>query len=152
MKTCENCGGEFDGKGVSYGRFCRRRCYHTAWMREQRHADPQKYREDMRRRREDPDFAARQRASRLASDEQHRAEKIAQQRRYVEANPEKAAAKEAVRRAIRAGTLVREPCLFCDSPRTHAHHHDYSQPLAVTWLCPKHHGLVHRKIEVAHVG
>lgn len=153
MSTCENCSKEFSGPGVSYGRFCGRRCYHTAWMRARRHADPQAYREEMRRRREDPEFAARQRASRLASDARRRAEKIAEQERYASANPEKVGAKHAVRRAVARGELDREPCLFCEAPKTHAHHHDYSQPLAVTWLCPRHHGLVHRKNEgVTHVG
>ena len=65
------------------------------------------------------------------------------------------AARERCRRAwtlhnaTRGGTVVPEPCLFCESPDTHAHHHDYTQPLAVTWLCSRHHGLVHRAPPVA---
>lgn len=45
--------------------------------------------------------------------------------------------------AIAAGTLVREPCLFCDREPSEAHHHDYDRPLDVTWLCHRHHRYVH---------
>jgi hypothetical protein len=46
-------------------------------------------------------------------------------------------------RALKAGLLTREPCLFCGEELTEAHHHDYDQPLAVTWLCRRHHLRVH---------
>lgn len=52
-----------------------------------------------------------------------------------------------VQRAIASGQLVREPCLFCDREDVHAHHHDYSLPFDVTWLCPLHHRLAHRARE-----
>ena len=44
---------------------------------------------------------------------------------------------------LRRGVLHKEPCLFCDSPDVEAHHHDYAQPRAITWLCARHHRLVH---------
>lgn len=53
-------------------------------------------------------------------------------------------ARNAVTAAIREGVLIPEGCLFCDDPKVHGHHHDYSKPLDVTWLCPRHHGLAHR--------
>lgn len=46
--------------------------------------------------------------------------------------------------AINRGALLREPCLFCDTLPVHAHHHDYTKPLDVTWLCPRHHKLAHK--------
>lgn len=46
-------------------------------------------------------------------------------------------------RAVNRGDLLREPCLFCDTLPVHAHHHDYTKPLDVTWLCPRHHKLAH---------
>lgn len=49
-----------------------------------------------------------------------------------------------VRRAMARGDLVPEPCLFCGDEHVEAHHHDYSQPLAVTWLCVRHHRLAHK--------
>ena len=51
----------------------------------------------------------------------------------------------AVSNALRAGRLVREPCLFCDATPAQAHHHDYDRPLDVTWLCPGHHALIHAR-------
>lgn len=66
-------------------------------------------------------------------------------RRWREENPEKYAAQVLVNNAVRAGKLEREGCLFCDAP-AHAHHHDYSRPLDVTWLCARHHRLAHRRV------
>lgn len=63
--------------------------------------------------------------------------------------PEVAKARGLVQYAVRTGALVPEPCLFCDEPKVDAHHHNYSLPLDVTWLCKKHHGLVHREADQA---
>jgi hypothetical protein len=48
--------------------------------------------------------------------------------------------------AVATGALLREPCLFCGDPNVEAHHHDYTKPLEVTWLCRQHHALVHRGV------
>lgn len=63
--------------------------------------------------------------------------------RWRERNPEGARAQAMVQRAIRAGRLLRQPCQECGR-RAQAHHDDYAMPLAVVWLCPKHHTLWHR--------
>jgi hypothetical protein len=63
---------------------------------------------------------------------------------YRAANAEKMEARKLLTLAIQRGDLTREPCLFCDDPRSEAHHHDYALPLDVTWLCKRHHGLAHR--------
>ncbi len=60
--------------------------------------------------------------------------------RYRAKYPEKAAANDAVQRAIRAGRLVRaSACDTCGATPTnealHGHHDDYAQPLVVRWLC-----------------
>jgi hypothetical protein len=44
-----------------------------------------------------------------------------------------------VSRAIKSGKLTRLPCEICGNPEVHGHHEDYSKPLDVRWLCPKHH-------------
>lgn len=54
-------------------------------------------------------------------------------------NPEKYKARSAVANAVRAGKLKRLPCEKCGDPKVQAHHSDYRYPLAVRWLCFKHH-------------
>lgn len=59
--------------------------------------------------------------------------------------PEKYRARNAVSNAIRDGKLERgTECFFCKGQeRLQAHHHDYSLPLDVIWLCSKCHGKLH---------
>jgi hypothetical protein len=56
----------------------------------------------------------------------------------------KAQARAKVHSEIRAGRLLRGACEICGEPGQ-AHHSDYSKPLEVRWLCPKHHGVEHRR-------
>lgn len=64
--------------------------------------------------------------------------------KYQERNPGRKAATTAVNNALRAGKLKKEPCHFCASEkRLEAHHHDYNDPLSVTWLCVKCHRRLH---------
>jgi hypothetical protein len=59
-------------------------------------------------------------------------------------NPEKYRARYALRNAVRDGKLVKQPCATCGSTeRIHAHHHDYSKPLDVEWLCKDCHWARH---------
>lgn len=58
--------------------------------------------------------------------------------------PEKDLARRLCKAAITAGLLQRQPC-HCGT-EAEAHHDDYSKPLAVTWLCPKHHAALHVEI------
>lgn len=65
-------------------------------------------------------------------------------------NPEKVRARKLVHRAIERGTMQKpHGCSLCgkEPPERllQAHHPDYSKPLDVEWLCPRCHGLVHRK-------
>lgn len=61
-------------------------------------------------------------------------------KRWREENPEKWEAQKKVAYAIKTGKLVKQPCEKCNTNhRVHAHHDDYSKPLAVRWLCPLHH-------------
>jgi hypothetical protein len=64
-------------------------------------------------------------------------------------NQDKYQARRVVLYAIRHGELKKGPCEYADETcdgKVHAHHLDYSRPLEVQWLCVKHHGEVHRKI------
>ena len=72
--------------------------------------------------------------------------------KWQAAHPEKRRAHKAVERAIAVGGLVRKPCERCGSTfRIEAHHDDYSQPLAVMWLCRTHHIERHRELRCADV-
>jgi hypothetical protein len=52
----------------------------------------------------------------------------------------------AVKRAIKAGTLVRQPCVRCGNEKSLAHHEDYDFPLDVMWLCQPCHKQRHKEI------
>lgn len=61
-------------------------------------------------------------------------------RKYRSTYPDRIKAHTEVRNAIVAGIIVRQPCEVCGSTENiHGHHDDYSKPLEVRWLCPKHH-------------
>ena len=70
-------------------------------------------------------------------------------RRYYYKYPEKNRAKYLVRKAIKNGELEKQCCEICGSENVHAHHSDYTKPLDVIWLCPKHHAWIHNKGGVA---
>ncbi len=64
-------------------------------------------------------------------------------RRVTEA--EKILARTKLNNAIRDGHIARGPCRDCGVPDTHGHHHDYSKPLDVIWLCQEYHIAEHRR-------
>lgn len=65
-----------------------------------------------------------------------KAQKARAQARHRRNNPLKYKARTAVGNALRDGRLTRRPCAGCGtSKRVQAHHHDYSKPLDVIWLC-----------------
>lgn len=72
------------------------------------------------------------------------------QRKRRKAFPEKDKARNAVSNAVRDGRLIRGPCVKCGATKSQAHHHDYSKPLDVMWLCFKCHRLEHGQINVVH--
>lgn len=57
-------------------------------------------------------------------------------------NPLKRKAHHAVSHALRDGRLEKLPCKVCGL-KAEAHHHDYSKPLDVVWLCKSHHVELH---------
>lgn len=62
--------------------------------------------------------------------------------------PEEASFRHSVRRkaqrAVRVGKLVRQPCSVCGEVNSEGHHHDYSKPFDVIWLCKTHHREAHK--------
>lgn len=58
---------------------------------------------------------------------------------------EKNKARDKLRYYLGTGKVVKSPCELCGNNRSQGHHHDYSKPLDVRWLCAKHHMEIHRK-------
>lgn len=57
---------------------------------------------------------------------------------WIDKNPEKRKAHQAVFVALRAGNIKKKKC-FCGKIEVEAHHSDYSKPLKIIWFCKKHH-------------
>lgn len=70
---------------------------------------------------------------------------------YQKANPEKHAARLEARAAVAKGQLVKpSECSACHLAKpVEAHHHDYSKPLDVQWVCRTCHARIHRKYKEA---
>ena len=88
-----------------------------------------------------PERAARARRYRAA----HKGQYAEQRRLYRTLHPEHCAAINAVKRALWNGGLVRpDTCELCGAKgQLHAHHHDYSRPLDVIFLCRVCHKAAH---------
>ena len=82
--------------------------------------------------------------------EERKAWKAGAQNLHRVRHPDKYRARNAVNNAIRDGRLVRKPCEHCGSTQSvHAHHHDYSKPLDVEWLCKDCHWKHHNETKEA---
>lgn len=51
--------------------------------------------------------------------------------------------------AVKRGKLTRKPCSECGAETAEKHHHDYSKPLEVTWLCRPCHMAEHKRLKSA---
>lgn len=72
------------------------------------------------------------------------ARRAAYAERYRRDHRERRAAHTQVGNAVRDGRLAKSPCVFCGATdNLEAHHHDYSKPLDVTWLCHPCHRRFH---------
>jgi hypothetical protein len=65
-------------------------------------------------------------------------------------NRDKRRAQKTVENALVWGRMTRKPCERCGADKAHAHHENYSKPLEVMWLCPKHHRQRHADINAIH--
>lgn len=72
-------------------------------------------------------------------DPRRRAQKLKAQQKHRATHPDKYRARTILNNAVRDGKLNRQPCQHCGSPRSQAHHADYSKPLDVVWACFKCH-------------
>ena len=60
-------------------------------------------------------------------------------------NRHKIKAHTLINKALKNGTMQKKPCRICGEIESEAHHHDYTKPLDVIWLCRKHHVEAHKK-------
>lgn len=83
-------------------------------------------------------------AAKLAANRAYRA-RAADRLKEYDRNRDRAKvnARTRIRNRIYRGTMQRMPCEICGTPKTHAHHIDYNDPLRVRWLCPAHHSQEH---------
>lgn len=67
---------------------------------------------------------------------------------YIDRNPQKRIAHNAVSNALRDGRLIKKPCEWpeCGIDSDHAHHEDYDHPLVVIWYCTPHHVARHAEM------
>lgn len=66
-------------------------------------------------------------------------------RRARAAHPDKYRARTALNNAVRDGRVIKAPCQ-CGCLEVEGHHHDYSKPLDVEWLCFRCHRAEHGQV------
>lgn len=109
-------------------------------VRKNRAARIEHYRDYDKRRTRRPDRIAARAEYERTNPEPVRRAKAA----WSERNRQKRQAQIAVSNAVRDGRLTKEPCVVCGSEeQIHGHHEDYSRPLDVIWLFPRHHSEYH---------
>ncbi len=144
-KACKDC-----GKLLPLSEFykrCDRDCYYTRCK--------VCYNDRIKRKRDNDDWRADKcqwaKSNRPQSRDREKRHAAAYRERY----PEKARAKQLLNLAVKRGDIVRpERCERCGEsppPRVdgvtgiHGHHHDYSKPFEVEWLCAMCHSKEHRE-------
>lgn len=138
--NCALCGAPFMTR-FSRGKYCSPKCAHEGFKAHDRDAKA-------RERQNYPQRVASRKAAQSKTPRARAVAMVAHKRHWAR-HPEKRAARGAVSSAVQRGTLKKQPCVRCGAPKTQAHHHDYSKPLDVTWLCPPCHRLEHPHGRVA---
>lgn len=101
------------------------------------------------RYRNNDEFRKKENERRMKHHRDHPEIKKERDKRAILKNPEKNRARGALRQKICRGTIIKPSC--CDrckmeAKRIEAHHHDYSKPFDVLWLCVECHKIEHGKI------
>lgn len=143
MRTCCSCGASFNPTGKGYRCPTCRTDYDRAW-RSKRKAEGK----PISGTRMPPEYHRAYEKKYVARPDV-RERRNAQMRSYTK-SPELRVHHKArwlVHRALENGTLSRRPCEVCGASPAEAHHDDYTKPLAVRWLCHRHHVEHHAKAE-----
>ena len=109
---------------------------HKAAVRQNRRENVEYYKKyDVERYQNDPNVRARHR--RYAKTEAGKASFQKARKKWLDASPEKRAAHILLNNAVRDKKLHKpKSCQVCNSTgRIEGHHHDYTKPLEVEWLC-----------------
>ena len=146
--TCKLCGATSESESF-YARINQRcaKC-HREMVKKNRRDKAEYYREyDAKRFKEDPRVLLRHK--RYQATDAGKASLYASKRRWLADNPDKRAAHTILGNAVRDGRVVKPlSCEVCGcGGRIHGHHHDYTMPLDVKWLCPMCHTEEHREID-----
>lgn len=74
-------------------------------------------------------------------------------KKWTRENPEKRSAERKLQKAVWAGKIERPGvCSGCGNlAKVHGHHHDYTRPLEVIWLCRVCHRAIHNRLEVGNL-
>lgn len=143
MKTCKDCLVSKCEDEFYYGQGACKECRRAA-VRRNRALRIGHYKAYERGRASAPHRVSAVKA--YAKTDAGKAAAIRAKRKQIAKHPEKRRARVAVGNAVRDGRLKRGPC-SCGSAKTQAHHHDYSKPLEVEWLCSRCHRDRHREQE-----
>lgn len=78
---------------------------------------------------------------------QNREIRLEANKRFWKNNPDRYESYKAYKRGLGNGTIVRaQACMMCGLKcKTIGHHHDYSKPLEVIWVCHECHMSIHKK-------
>jgi hypothetical protein len=150
MKTCFKCGAAkpytefYKHKGMKDGYLGKCKTCTKSDTKKNREANLEYYQEyDRKRHHSNPE----RRPANLEASRRWRKKNAARHAEHTKAwaqrNPEKRKAHSAVANALRDGKIERNPCEVCGGENVQAHHHDYSKPLDVVWLCSAHHAQHH---------
>jgi hypothetical protein len=139
-KKCKVCGAT--DKDAEFYAGVNNRCKdcHKELSRQNRAKNIDYYREYDRKRFQD-DPRVRERHKRYQDTDAGKAAALRSRKKWLGQNPEKRAAHVILGNRIRDGHIVKpDTCEACGlKARLDGHHHDYSKPLDVEWLCRKCH-------------
>jgi len=145
--TCKVCGVTSDAAEFYAGVNSRCKECHKHKVRENRKAKSDYYRTyDAHRYQNDPKVKARHR--RYHTSEAGKASLSKARNKWVKKNEEKRACHLILNNAVKDGRVFKpDTCQKCGSTdcRIEGHHHDYTKPLVVDWVCRSCHVEIHRK-------
>jgi hypothetical protein len=144
--TCKVCDVTSDAAEFYKGLTSRCKECHKRKVKENRDQKADYYREyDAKRFKEDPRVKARH--QRYAKTKEGKYSSTKSRVKWLTQNPDKRAAHVILGNAVRGGRVEKpKNCSICGSAgRIDGHHHDYTMPLDVTWLCRQCHVNEHKE-------